>query len=86
VSAHLSLLSVNTEGPLVIGSICKEGGGGRNLFFHLGGRGRWISEFDASLVYKMSPRTPRAIQRNTVSKKTKTKQNKKFHRLISKWE
>jgi hypothetical protein len=49
----------------------------------LGGRGRQISEFEASLVYKMSSRTARAIQRNLVSKnrqkqktKTKTKTNK----------
>jgi hypothetical protein len=32
----------------------------------LGGRGRWISEFEASLVYKVSSRTARAIQRNPV--------------------
>jgi hypothetical protein len=38
----------------------------------LGGRGRWISEFEASLVYKVSSRTARAIQRNPVFK---TKQN-----------
>jgi hypothetical protein len=37
----------------------------------LGGRGRWISEFEASLVYKVSSRTVRAIQRNPVSKKPK---------------
>jgi hypothetical protein len=45
----------------------------------LGGRGRWISEFEASLVYKVSSRTDRAIQRNPVSKKqtNKTKQKKK---------
>jgi hypothetical protein len=41
----------------------------------LGGRGRWISEFEASLVYKVSSRTARAIQRNPVLK-NKTKQNK----------
>ena len=35
---------------------------------HLGGRGRWISEFEASLVYKLSSRTARAAQRNPVSK------------------
>jgi hypothetical protein len=35
----------------------------------LGGRGRWISEFEASLVYKVSSRTARTIQRNPVSKK-----------------
>jgi hypothetical protein len=47
----------------------------------LGGKGRWISEFQASLVYRVSSRTARATQRNPVSKtqktKTKTKQNKK---------
>jgi hypothetical protein len=43
----------------------------------LGGRGRQISEFEASLVYKVSSRTARATQRNPVSKiKQKTKQNK----------
>jgi hypothetical protein len=45
----------------------------------LGGRGRWISEFKAILVYKVSSRTARATQRNPVSNKTKqnkTKQNK----------
>jgi hypothetical protein len=43
------------------------------------GRSRQISEFEASLVYKVSSRTARATQRNPVSKKTKqnkTKQNK----------
>ncbi|MFV2529592.1 hypothetical protein ACNIV0_26395, partial [Escherichia coli] len=35
-----------------------------------GGRGRQISEIEASLVYKVSPRTARAIQRNPVSKQT----------------
>jgi hypothetical protein len=42
----------------------------------LGGRGRQISEFEASLVYRVSSRTARAIQRNPVSKKQKQKQNK----------
>ena len=32
-----------------------------------GGRGRRISEFEASLVCKVSSRTARAIQRNPVS-------------------
>jgi hypothetical protein len=36
---------------------------------HSGDRGRRISEFEASLVYKVSSRTARAIQRNPVSKK-----------------
>jgi hypothetical protein len=44
----------------------------------LGGKDRWISEFEASLVYKVSSRTARAIQRNPVSKnqKPKTKNQK----------
>jgi hypothetical protein len=36
-------------------------------------RGRQISEFKASLVYKVSSRTARAIQKNPVSKKKKKK-------------
>jgi hypothetical protein len=38
-------------------------------------RGRWISELEASQVYRLSSRTARAIQRNPVLK-NKTKQNK----------
>jgi hypothetical protein len=41
----------------------------------LGNRGRRISEFEASLVYKVNFRTAEALQRNPVSK-NKTKQNK----------
>jgi hypothetical protein len=45
----------------------------------LGGRGRQISEFEDSMVYRVSSRTARATQRNPVSKtkQNKTKQNKK---------
>jgi hypothetical protein len=43
----------------------------------LGGRGRWISEFEASLVYKVSSRTARGIQKNPVSKRQKKKKKKK---------
>ena len=43
----------------------------------MGGRGRWISEFKASLVYKVSSRTARAIQRNPVSKNQNKQKNKK---------
>jgi hypothetical protein len=46
----------------------------------LGGRGRWISEFEASLVYRVSPRTARATQRNPVFKKNKT--NKQTNKTI----
>jgi hypothetical protein len=44
----------------------------------LGGRGRWISEFEASLVYRVSSRTARATQRKPVlkNKTNKTKQSK----------
>ena len=53
----------------------------------MGGRGRQISEFEASLVYRVSSRTARVTQRNPVSKnkthtytqkqKAKPNQNKK---------
>jgi hypothetical protein len=43
----------------------------------LGGRDKQISEFKASLVYEVSSRTARAIQRNPVSKKKKKTKNKK---------
>jgi hypothetical protein len=41
-----------------------------------GGRGRRVSEFQASLVYSVSSRTARATQRNPVSKKKQKKQKK----------
>jgi hypothetical protein len=49
----------------------------------LGGRGRrrQISEFEASLVYKLSSRIARAIQRNPVSKNQKKKKKKKRNGL-----
>jgi hypothetical protein len=53
----------------------------------LGGRGRRISEFEASLVYKVSSRIARATQRNPVSKNQKKKKKKnlkkKFRRLMT---
>jgi hypothetical protein len=59
----------------------------------LGGRGRWISEFEASLVYRVSSRTDRATQRIPVSKnkqankqapqnKTKQKNNNNNNKKI----
>jgi hypothetical protein len=42
----------------------------------LGGRGRQISEFEASLVYRVSSRTARATERNPVSKNKKKKKKK----------
>jgi hypothetical protein len=38
----------------------------------LGGRGRWIAEFEASLVYRVSSKTARDIHRN-LSQNTKAK-------------
>jgi hypothetical protein len=46
----------------------------------LGGRGRWISEFKASLIYKVSARTARATQRNPVSKNQKKKKKRERER------
>jgi hypothetical protein len=43
----------------------------------LEGRGRWISKFEASQVYRVSSRTARATQRNPVLKKTKNKNKNK---------
>ena len=43
----------------------------------MGCRGRWISEFEASLVYKVTCRKARAIQRNPVSKIQKKKKKLK---------
>ena len=39
----------------------------------MGGGGRWISEFEAILVYRVSSRTAKATQRKPVSKNQKTK-------------
>jgi hypothetical protein len=39
----------------------------------LGDRGRWISEFKASVVYRVSSKISRATQRNPVSGKKKKK-------------
>jgi hypothetical protein len=49
---------------------------------HSGRRGKRISEFEASLVYKVSSRTARAAQRNPVSKnkkQTNKQTNKRLH-------
>jgi hypothetical protein len=51
----------------------------------LGGRGRRISEFEASLVYRVSSRTARATQRNPVSKnknKNKKVRKKNFRDIL----
>jgi hypothetical protein len=51
----------------------------------LGSRGRWISEFEPSLAYRVSSRTARAIQRNPASEKNKTKQtNKQTSKILLK--
>jgi hypothetical protein len=43
----------------------------------LGSRGRWISEFEASLVYKVSSTTAKATQRNPVWEKKKKERKKR---------
>jgi hypothetical protein len=43
----------------------------------LGGRGRWISEFEASLVYRVRSRTARATQKNSVLKNQKEREREK---------
>jgi hypothetical protein len=43
----------------------------------LGGRDRGISEFKASLVYRVSSRTAGATKKNPVSKKQKQYKNQK---------
>ena len=50
----------------------------------MGSRGRQISEFKASLVYRVSSRTARVIQRNPVSKKpTKTTTKKDINNSLN---
>jgi hypothetical protein len=46
----------------------------------LGGRGRWISEFEASLVYRVSSRTARATQRKPCLEKPKKRKKKKIRK------
>jgi hypothetical protein len=55
----------------------QSGSGGACFSSTLRGRGRWISEFEASLVCRMSSRTARATQEKLVSK-NKNKQTKKI--------
>jgi hypothetical protein len=43
---------------------------------HSGGRGRWISEFHASLVYRVSSRTARATQKPCLEKNKNKNKNK----------
>jgi hypothetical protein len=52
----------------------------------LGGRGRRVSEFEASLVYRVSSRTARATQRNPVSKNQNNNNNKLvFKTKVGQW-
>jgi hypothetical protein len=46
----------------------------------LGGRGRRISEFEASLFYRVSSRAARATQRNPFSEKKKKRKEKEKKR------
>jgi hypothetical protein len=51
----------------------------------LGGRGRRISEFEASLVYRVSSRISRTTQKNTVSRKKRKKNRQTNERLQGRW-
>jgi hypothetical protein len=51
-------------------------GGARPQSQHLGGRNWQVSEFESSLVYRVSSRTIRDIQRNHVSKKGEKRKRK----------
>jgi hypothetical protein len=50
----------------------------------LGGRGRQLSEIEASLFYRVSSRTARATQRNPVLKNQKKKKKKKERKKTEK--
>jgi hypothetical protein len=52
----------------------------------LGGKGRWISEIKANLVYRVSSRTARATQRNPVSKTKTRKECMEFAVVLSQLE
>jgi hypothetical protein len=49
----------------------------------LRGRDRLISEFEASLVYRVSSRTARATQRNPVSKRQTNKHKERNYYKLS---
>jgi hypothetical protein len=55
---------------------------GTPLIPALGSRGRRISEFEVSLVYRVSSRTARATQRNPVSNPPAPHQKKKKKKRI----
>jgi hypothetical protein len=48
-----------------------------------GGRGRWISEFKASLVYRVDSRTASAAQRNPVSEKKEKRRRRRNEKGLS---
>jgi hypothetical protein len=45
----------------------------------LGGRGRWISEFEVNLIYRVSSGQP-GLHRETLSRKTKKKKEREKKR------
>jgi hypothetical protein len=58
----------------------KAGRGGARLWSQLlGGRGKRIFEFKASLVYRVNSRTAKAIQRNPVSKNKQQQKKSKIN-------
>ena len=61
----------NSEKKKMLGS-----GGTRLYSQHVGGRGKWISEFEASLVYKSKLQNSQGYTENPVSKNKKEKKKK----------
>jgi len=67
-----SLSKTKTKQSPCLKNISELGNGGACLSSqHSRGRGRWISEFKASLVDRVSSRTARSTQRNPVEKNQK---------------
>jgi hypothetical protein len=62
------IIMVKEDDQVAPENCLRAGDGVARLSQHLGGRGRQIFEFEASLVYKVSSRTARTTQRNPVSK------------------
>jgi hypothetical protein len=58
-------------------SALQDSGGAHLYSQHMGGKGRQISEFEVSLVYRVNSKTARTIQRNPVSENQKEKGKRK---------
>jgi hypothetical protein len=72
------VLSTTKPSPQSLYNVLKE-----IVYQHSGGGGRRISEFKASLLYRVSSRTARAIKRNPVSKNQNKKKREREKKLFS---